>query len=120
MDGGQGFDDRYVGRREYSETLRETDAALSAIREKSAGMEARMIHEIAGVKQGIDGLTNEFRAFAMRHQQPPQPHADQATLVLQRAMDLMQRNGASNNPAVWMLAVVIIGGACLVIGKFFL
>jgi hypothetical protein len=101
-----GFDERYVSRREHNDVQRENDAAIAAIREKQAGMEARLVHEISAVHQSVQSLSAKLdRALA--------PPVDHSALAMQRALDVMTKSSGSQfAPLVYMVAgiMLVIGG----------
>jgi len=108
------IDERYVSRREHNDVQRETDAAIAAIRERQAGMEARLVHEISAVHQSVQGLGAKLdRALS--------PPVDHSALAMQRALDAMTKSsGAQFAPLVYLLTgiMLVVGG--IVAARLFL
>lgn len=113
MTDGAGFDDRYVRYREYSEHQRETEAAMSAIREKHGALEAAVIQQITGMRGDINSLTRAVESRAANA-----PNLDQASLALQRALSLAQSPANGLHPLLYMLAGILLLGAGVLAAKF--
>lgn len=98
-------DNDFIRPREFYSAVDKLKEAQSESREKLAGLEMSVLHQVQGVRSDV----SEIKAILMRP--PPPPPVDHGALAAQRAIDLLESKlsgptGAGPNTLLIMFAIL--------------
>lgn len=96
-------DDDIIRAREFFTAIGEMKDAHAEQREKVAGLEMSVLHQMQGVRSDV----SEIKAMLLRP--PPPPPVDHGALAAQRAIDLLESklSGGSNSNTLLILFAIL-------------